>query len=48
MELPPTADITDTIVNVMVEILLILALATKEIRQGKISEFIHLMVEGLS
>lgn len=47
VELPPTTDITDTIVNVMVEILLILALATKEIKQGKISELISPMVERL-
>jgi hypothetical protein len=31
----------------MVEILLILALATKEIKQGKTSELISLMVEHL-
>jgi hypothetical protein len=47
LELPPTADITDAIVNVMVEILLILALATKEIKQGKTNELISLMVEHL-
>ena len=31
---------TDIIVKVMVDVLLILALVTKEIRQGKISKFI--------
>ena len=40
IELPPTAEMTDIIVKVMVEVLLILALVTKEIKQGKISEFI--------
>jgi hypothetical protein len=36
--LPPTTEITDIVVKVMVEVLLILSLATKEIKQGKISE----------
>ena len=40
IELPPTAEMTDIIVKVMVEVLLILALVTKEIKQGKISKFI--------
>jgi hypothetical protein len=38
VELPPTAEMTDIIVKVMVEVLLILALLTKEIKRGKISE----------
>ena len=38
IELPPTAGMTDTIVNVMVEVLLIITLVTKEINQGKLSE----------
>ena len=38
IELPPTAEMTDIIVKVMVEVLLILALLTKEIKRGKISE----------
>jgi hypothetical protein len=36
--LPPTTEMTDVIVNVMVQVLLILALATKEFKQGKMSE----------
>jgi hypothetical protein len=40
IELPPTAEMTDIIVKVMVDVLLILALVTREIRQGKISELI--------
>ena len=44
--LPPTPEITDIIVKVMVEVLLILALVTKEIKQGKLSELV--VVEGLS
>ena len=40
VQLPPTAEMTEIIVKVMVDVLLILALATKEIKQGKISKFI--------
>jgi hypothetical protein len=39
---------TDIIVKVMVDILLILALATKEIKQGKISKFIPIICHPLS
>jgi len=38
--LPLTPEITDIIINVMVEVLLILALVTKEIKQGKLSELV--------
>ena len=38
IELPQTAGMTDIIVKVMVNVLLILALATKGLRQPKISE----------
>lgn len=38
VELPPTMEMTDVIVNVMVQVLLVLALATKEFKQGKTSE----------
>jgi len=38
--LPPTTEMTDIIVKVMVEVLLILALVTKEIKQGKLSELV--------
>jgi hypothetical protein len=37
IELPPTAGMMDTIVNVMVEVLLIITLVTKELKQGKLS-----------
>ena len=37
-ELRPTKEMTDIIMDVMVEVLLILALVTKEIKQGKLSE----------
>jgi hypothetical protein len=39
VELPPTVEMTDIIVKVMVDVLLILALVTREIKQGKISGF---------
>ena len=38
VELPPTEGMMDIIVKVMAEVLLILALATKEIKQGRTSE----------
>jgi hypothetical protein len=40
VELPPTTEMMDIIVKVMTEVLLILALVTKEIKQGKLSESI--------
>ena len=39
-ELPLTKEMTDIIIKVMVEVLLILALVTKEIKQGNLSELI--------
>jgi len=38
MEVSPTPEMTDMIVKIMVEVLSILALATKEIQHGRISE----------
>ena len=37
-EVPPTAAMTDIIVKIMVEVLNIFAIATKEIKQGRSSE----------
>jgi hypothetical protein len=37
-EVPPTTEMMDTIIRIMVEVLSILGIATKEIRQGRISE----------
>jgi hypothetical protein len=37
-EVPPTTEMMDTIVRIMVEVLSILGLATKEIKQGRMSE----------
>jgi hypothetical protein len=41
-EVPPTAAMTDVIVKIMVEILFILAIATKEVKQGRSSELIDI------
>ena len=40
VEVPPTAGMTDIIVKIMVEVLSILSIATKEIRQSRASELI--------
>ena len=36
---PPTTEMTDIIIQIMVEVLSILGIATKEIKQGRISEY---------
>jgi hypothetical protein len=41
-EVPPTAAMTDTIVKIMIEVLSILAIATKEVNQGRSSESIDI------
>lgn len=38
-EAPPTAAMTDVIVKIMIEVLLILAISTEEINFGRSSEF---------
>jgi len=43
VELPQMEEVTDIIVDVMVHVLHILALLTKEIKQGKISKLIPLI-----
>ena len=40
-EVSPTAAMTEIIVDILVEVLAILAIATKEIKQGRPSESIH-------
>ena len=40
VELPPTAGMTDIIVKIMIEVLSILSIATKEIKQSRASELI--------
>ena len=37
-EVPPTSAMTDIIIEIMVEVLTILGIATNEIRQGRLSE----------
>jgi hypothetical protein len=37
-EVPPTAEMMDIIMKIMVEVLSILAIATKETKQGRTSE----------
>jgi hypothetical protein len=38
VEVPPTAGMMDIIIKIMVEVLSILAIMTKEIKQGRASE----------
>jgi hypothetical protein len=40
VEVPLTAGMTDIIVKIMAEVLCVLAIATKEIKQSKASEFV--------
>ena len=40
IELPPTTNRTGIIVKVMAEVLIILAIVTRKIKRGKISEFV--------
>ena len=37
-EVPPTTEMVDTIVQILVEVLCILGIAMKEIKQGRLSE----------
>ena len=39
--IPPTPALTDIIVKIMIEILSVLALATKQIKEGRFSKFHH-------
>jgi len=38
-QVPPTPEMTDMIVQIMVEVLSILGIATKEVRQGRLSKY---------
>ena len=38
MTIPPTTTMTDVVVQIMVEVLLVLALATKHVKQGRLSK----------
>ena len=37
-QVPPTTEMTETIIQIMVEVFSILGIATKEIKQGRMSE----------
>ena len=37
--MPPTTEMTEMIIQIMVEVLSILGIATKDIKQGRISEY---------
>jgi hypothetical protein len=39
-QLSPTAEMMDIIVRIMVEVLSILGIATKEIKEGRLSEYL--------
>ena len=52
-EVPPTTEMMDIIVQIMVEVLSILGIATKEIKQGRMSKYLHvrdmtMLTEGCS
>ena len=51
-QVPPTTEMIDTIVQIMVEVLTILGIATNEIKQGRISELssmsVYPVAEGCS
>ena len=38
-ELQPTAEMTNIIIEIMIEVISILGIATKEIKQGRISKY---------
>lgn len=41
IEVPPTSEMTDIIVQIMVEILSILGIAMKEIKRGRMSKYVY-------
>ena len=43
-KITPTVAMTEMLVKILVELLSMLALATKEVRQGKASEFVFTVV----
>ena len=45
-KVPPTKEMTDTIVQIMVQILSILGIATKEIKEGRISEWFGISISS--
>ena len=45
--IPPTSTMTSIIVKIMVELLLVLAMATKQIKQGRLSKSVRCTVRDL-
>jgi hypothetical protein len=43
-EVPPTMEMTDIIVQIMVEVLSILGIATKEIKQGRMKKYVKKLI----
>jgi hypothetical protein len=48
IEVPPTTEMMDTLIQIMVEILSILGIATKEIKQGRMSEQFSMSMSPLT
>jgi hypothetical protein len=47
-EVPPTTEMMDTLIQIMAEVLSILGIATKEIKQGRMSEKFSMSVLPLT
>jgi hypothetical protein len=43
-EVPPTMEMMDLIIQIMVEVLSIIGLATKEIKQGRLSKYFSIQI----
>ena len=46
-ELPSTMEIMDVIVRIMVQVLSVLGIATKQIKQGRISKYLLFKLENV-
>ena len=47
-QVPPTTEMMDMIIQIMVEVLSMLGIATMEIKQGRMSEFLHKNMTSLT
>ena len=45
--IPPTPALTNVLVKIMIELISTLALATKQVKQGRFSEFVLVCYDGL-
>ena len=43
--IPPTSALTDVLVKIIVELISTLALATKQVKQGRFSEFVLILLQ---